>query len=87
MSDRVGTEPEPIFLVESQDRALAQLMAGMDEGGRWVLLLGPEGIGKGTVLRRLLAELELTDADTVICDGSQALGADGLGPPRRNQTL
>ena len=70
MSERVGTE--------SQDRALAELMAGMDKGGRWVLLLGPEGVGKSTVLRRLLAELEPTDADTVICDGSRALGADGL---------
>jgi uncharacterized protein len=85
MSDRVETEPEPIFPVEAQDRALAQLIAGMDGGGRWVLVLGPEGIGKSTVLRRLLAELELTDADTVSCDGSRALGADGLVADLRSQ--
>ena len=85
MSDRVGPGPEPIFLAEGQDRALAQLMAGMDEGGRWVLLLGPEGIGKSTVLRRLRAELELTDADAVLCDGSPVLGTDGLVALLRSQ--
>ena len=85
MSDQVGPGPEPIFLAEGQDRALAQLMAGMDEGGRWVLLLGPEGIGKSTVLRRLLAELELADADAVLCDGSPVLGTDGLVALLRSQ--
>lgn len=78
MSDLVGTGSEQVFLVEAQDRALAELMDGMDEGARWVLLLGAEGIGKSTVLRRLLAELELTEADTAICDASRTLGADGL---------
>ena len=78
MSDSVGTGSEQIFLVEAQNRALADLMAGMDEGARWVLLLGAEGIGKSTVLQRLLAELELTEADTVTCDGSRISGADAL---------
>ncbi|MGH7374727.1 MAG: ankyrin repeat domain-containing protein [Candidatus Rokuibacteriota bacterium] len=81
----LATGPQPIVPAEGQARALAQLMAGMDEGGRWVLVLGPEGIGKSTLLRRLLAELELTDADTVVCDGSEALGADGLVALLRSQ--
>jgi type II secretory pathway predicted ATPase ExeA len=86
MAEReLATGPEPIVLSEGQERALAQLMAGMDEGGRWVLVLGPEGIGKSTVLQRLLAELELTESDTVICDGSQALRADGLVAVLRSQ--
>jgi hypothetical protein len=86
MAEReLATGPEPIVPAEGQERALAQLMAGMDEGGRWVLVLGPEGSGKSTVLRRLLAELELTESDTVICDGSQALGADGLVAVLRSQ--
>jgi hypothetical protein len=86
MAEReLATGPEPIVLAEGQERALAQLMAGMDEGGRWVLVLGPEGSGKSTVLRRLLAEVELTDADTVVCDGSKALGADGLVALLRSQ--
>jgi type II secretory pathway predicted ATPase ExeA len=85
MSDRVGTEPDWSFRVEGQERALAQVMAGMDEGGRWVLVLGRDGIGKSTVLRRLRAELELTDADTVVCEGSEALGADGLVSMLRTQ--
>ncbi len=77
-SRSVGTGPEQVFPVESQDHALAQLMAGMDGGGRWVLLLGSDGVGKSTVLRRLVAELELTDADVVACDGSEAPGGDEL---------
>ena len=86
MAEReLETGPEPIVPAEGQERALAQLIAGMDEGGRWVLVLGPEGSGKSTVLRRLLAELELTDADTVVCDGSEALGADGLVAVLRSQ--
>ncbi|HSE05629.1 MAG TPA: ankyrin repeat domain-containing protein [Methylomirabilota bacterium] len=76
---------DPIFLFEGQDRALAQLMTGMDDGGRWVLLLGPEGVGKSTVLRRLRAELELTDADAAVCDGSSILGPDGLVARLRSQ--
>jgi hypothetical protein len=85
MSDPGGPGPEPIVLAEGQDRALAQLMAGMDEGGRWVLLLGPDGTGKSTVLGRLLAELALTGADTVVCDGSPVLGPDGLVAMLRSQ--
>jgi type II secretory pathway predicted ATPase ExeA len=82
-SVRVGAGQ--VFLSEGQDRALAQVMAGMDEGARWVLVLGPQGVGKSTVLRQLLAELELTEADSVVCDGSEALGADGLVAVLRTQ--
>lgn len=76
---------DPVSLFEGQDRALAQLMAAMDDGRRWVLLLGPEGVGKSTVLRRLRAELELTDADAAVCDGSSVLGPDGLVTLLRSQ--
>lgn len=78
-SSSLRIAPEQVMLSEGQDHALAQLMAGMDDGARWVLVLGPEGIGKSTVLRRLLAEVERTDADIAVCDeGEAALGADGL---------
>jgi type II secretory pathway predicted ATPase ExeA len=84
-SSSAATKSDKIFLFEGQKSALAQLIAGMDEGVRWVLLLGPEGIGKSTVLHQLLAELELTDADIVVCDGSQAVGADELVAVLRGQ--
>lgn len=77
-SRSVGTGPEQAVPVESQERALAQLMAGMDAGGRWVLLLGSDGVGKSTVLRRLVAEVELTEADVVACQGSEVAAADQL---------
>jgi type II secretory pathway predicted ATPase ExeA len=78
-SSSLEIAPEHVVLSEGQDHALAQLMAGMDDGARWLLVLGPEGIGKSTVLRRLLAEVERTDADIAVCDeGEAALGADGL---------
>jgi type II secretory pathway predicted ATPase ExeA len=79
------TRSDRILLFEGQKRALAQLVAGMDEGVRWLLLLGPEGIGKSTVLHRLLAELEHTDVDVVVSDGSQAAGAEDLLAVLRGQ--
>ena len=54
------------------------ILAAGAAGVAVTLLGGEPGIGKSTVLRRLLAELELTDADTAVCDGSGTLGADGL---------
>jgi len=77
-SSSVRIAPEQVLLSEGQDHALAQLMAGMDDGARWVLVLGPEGIGKSTVLRRLLAEVERADADIAVCDEAEALVPDGL---------
>jgi len=81
--------PEPgtdkLVLYEGQRRALAEIMAGMDADAKWVLLLGPEGIGKSSILKRLLTELRLTDADTVLCDGVKASEADGLATALRGQ--
>ena len=77
-SRSVGIGPEHIVSVASQERALTELMAGIDAGGRWVLLLGPNGVGKSTVLRRLVAEVELADADVVACQGSEVAAGDQL---------
>src|SRR5262249_50000142 len=81
--------PEPgtdkLVLYEGRRRALAEIMAGMDADAKWVLLLGPEGIGKSSILKRLLTELRLTDADTVLCDGVKASEADSLATALRGQ--
>jgi type II secretory pathway predicted ATPase ExeA len=74
-----------MLLYEGQKRALAELMAGMDEDARWLLLIGPDGIGKSTVLQSLLAQLELTDSEVVVCDGSEAAEADDLVTALRRQ--
>ncbi|HEX7214091.1 MAG TPA: ankyrin repeat domain-containing protein [Methylomirabilota bacterium] len=77
-SRSVGIGPAHVDSVESQQRALTELMAGIDAGGRWVLLLGSDGVGKSTVLRRLVAEVELADADVVACQGSEVAAGDQL---------
>ena len=74
-----------IFLYTGQRRALADLMAGMDEDARWALVLGPTGIGKSTILQVLLTELRLTDADVVVCDGSRVSEAEALATGLRVQ--
>ena len=87
-SDRLGSRATTLnrmLLYEGQKRALAELMAGMDEDARWLLLIGPDGIGKSTVLQSLLAQLELTDAEVVVCDGSEAAEADDLVTALRRQ--
>jgi type II secretory pathway predicted ATPase ExeA len=80
-----ATTSHRMVLYESQKRALAELMAGMDEDARWILLIGPEGIGKSTVLESLLAQLELTDADVVICEGSEGMGTNDVLAALRRQ--
>src|SRR5262245_23390723 len=90
MSDRSGapstvTRSDRIFLYAGQRRALADLMAGMDEDARWALVLGPSGIGKSTILQVLLAELRLTDADVVVCDGTRLSEAEALASALRLQ--
>ena len=77
-SRSVGIGPEHVVAVEGQERALTELMAGIDAGGHWVLLLGSDGVGKSTVLRRLVAEVELADADVVACQGSEVAAGDQL---------
>jgi type II secretory pathway predicted ATPase ExeA len=72
-------------LYDGQKRALAELMAGMDEDARWILLIGPEGIGKSTVLEALLTQLELTASDVVICEGSETNEAEDLLEAMRRQ--
>ena len=77
-SRSVEAGPAQVVPVEGQERALTQLMTGMDAGGRWILLLGSDGVGKSTVLRRLVAEVELADADVVASPGSEIAAGDQL---------
>lgn len=81
LSDRIrvpAQEPEQVLVMAGQERTLSRLMGAMDEGARWVLLLGPRGIGKSIILRRLQAEFEPIGADAVIIDGLQGMDADEL---------
>ena len=79
------TKSDRLFLYAGQRRALADLMAGMDEDARWALVLGPNGIGKTTVLQVLLTELRLTDADVVVCDGNRVGEVEALATSLRGQ--
>lgn len=74
MSQRLSSTvtSREIALYEGQRRALTQIVASMDEGARWILLVGPEGSGKTIILQSLRAELRSTNADTVVCDGFEA---------------
>jgi type II secretory pathway predicted ATPase ExeA len=68
-------------------------MTGMDADTRWVLLLGPEGSGKSTVIRALLEELRLAAATVAVLDArktahiDQLVGGlrDQLGLPRKRK--
>lgn len=72
-------------LYEGQKRTLAKLVAGMDADARWILLVGPEGGGKTTILQALLAELRSTDAAVVVCDGFEVVEPDELVTVLRGQ--
>jgi type II secretory pathway predicted ATPase ExeA len=60
-------------------------MAAMDDGVRWLVLTGPEGIGKTTVLRRLRAEVEGAGADAVVLEGSALPGPDEIANALREE--
>src|SRR2546426_3967282 len=80
-------------LFAGQRAALDELMAGMDADARWVVLVGPEGSGKSTVVRALLDELRLAPATVASFEGPQTAEVDDLvtalysqqGLPRRRK--
>ena len=82
-------------LFTAQQAALRELMAGMDADGRWVLLVGPEGSGKSTVVRALLDELRLASATVAAFEARKTPGvdhlvaglSDKLGLPRKRGLL
>ena len=72
------TSPREVVLYEGQRRALTQMMSGIDDAARWIVLVGPEGIGKSIILKVLIGELRTTDADVVVCDGFEAVEPEDL---------
>jgi uncharacterized protein len=65
-SPATATASPTAHLFAAQQAALGELMAGMDADARWVLLLGPDGSGKTTVVRALLDELRLAAATVAV---------------------
>lgn len=72
-------------LFAAQQAALGELMAGMDAEARWVLLLGPDGSGKSTVVRTLLDELRLAAATVAILEARKSPDVDRLAGGLRDQ--
>jgi hypothetical protein len=81
----------PLF--SAQQKALAEIIRGMDADARWVLLVGEKHSGKSTVVRALLAELRLTLATVAVLEGQQVTRVDEviggvreqLGLPRKRR--
>jgi uncharacterized protein len=65
-------------LFATQRAALGELMTGMDADARWVVLVGPEGSGKSTVVRALLEELHLAPTTVASFEGPQIAEVDDL---------
>ena len=65
-------------LFSAQQKALAEIIRGMDADARWVLLVGETESGKSTVVRALLAELRLTLATVAVLEGRQVSRVDDL---------
>ena len=65
-------------LFTSQRAVLGELMTGMDADARWVVLVGPEGSGKSTVVRALLDELRLATPDVASLEGPQTVEVDDV---------
>src|SRR5262249_51845286 len=72
-------------LLASQREALHELMNGIDADTRWVLLLGPDGSGKSTVIRALLDELQLATATVAVIDARQTADVDDLAGSLHDQ--
>jgi len=87
-----GRRPTPaatasgvVALFPSQQATLRALMSAMDVGARWVLLLGPDGSGKSTVVQALLAELKLATATLAVLDGRTSADVVDIVPALRRQ--
>jgi type II secretory pathway predicted ATPase ExeA len=72
-------------LFAAQQAALGELMNGIDADARWVLLLGPDGSGKSTVVRALLDELRRTAATVAVFEGRTTPDLDHLAGGLRDQ--
>lgn len=78
------TSPIP-QLFAAQQAALDEVMKGMDADARWVLLLGPDGSGKSTVVRALLDELRLAAATVAVFEARTVVDVDDLAGGLRDQ--
>ncbi|MFN8179463.1 MAG: AAA family ATPase [bacterium] len=86
-------DPDFLFLGESHDSALANLVMGIEEGKGFVAITGPIGAGKTTILRALLRRIGRTER---VCFLSQpevdvrdllASILDGFGAPAEGAPL
>jgi type II secretory pathway predicted ATPase ExeA len=80
-----ATAPPVAQLFAGQQAALRELMSVMDADTRWVLLLGPQGSGKSTVVRALLDELRLAAATVAVVDARTTPEVDDLAASLRDQ--
>ena len=80
-------DPDFLFLGESHDSALANLVMGIEAGKGFVVITGPIGTGKTTILRALLRRIGRTDRVCMLSqpetDTADLLRAilDGFGVP------
>ena len=72
-------------LFAGQQAALSELMSGMDTDARWVLLVGPEGSGKSTVVQALLDELRLASATVAVFEARKTPDVAQLASSLRDQ--
>ena len=70
--------PWVAHLFTTQRAVLGELMTGMDADARWVVLVGPKGSGKSTVVRALLDELHLAPATVASFEGPQTAEVDDV---------
>jgi general secretion pathway protein A len=86
-------DPDFLFLGESHDSALANLIAGIEAGKGFVAITGPIGTGKTTILRALLRRIGRTDRLCFLSqpetDTADLLAAilDGFGAPAAGAPL
>jgi type II secretory pathway predicted ATPase ExeA len=84
-SAATATGSPTAHLFTAQQAALGELMTGMDADARWVLLLGPDGSGKSTVVRALLDELRLAAATVAVFEARETPNVDHLAGGLRDQ--
>lgn len=70
--------PYPAPLTESQLITLAKVACGVEDGTGAVLLCGPPGVGKTTLLQHLAADIQLTGRSCGLQDIAGWLAEDAL---------